>query len=94
MILSLGAGEEFADVVVAEALPQAERARLGAIAFGRLWRQNRIEADAQGKVDDFLEGLVQFRRALFCLGGNIRIERQVGSHLDIMMLYKQMSTHI
>jgi hypothetical protein len=85
MVFPFGTGEEFADVVVAEAAAKAERAAFGAVRHGSRRSQNLVKANPKGGINDFLKRLVQPCRALSGFGGYIRVERQGGSHAGIMM---------
>jgi len=52
---------------------------------------NLVEANPQRRIDDLFEGFAQFRRALLRFDSHIGIERQGGSHLEIMMLHSNVS---
>ena len=94
MIFSLRAREEFADVVVTEALAQSERPRFRAIWLGGRRREDFIKANTQRGVDYFFERFAQLGRAFPRFGGNVRIERQCGSHAGIMTPDLKKSTHV
>src|SRR5436190_16896850 len=93
MVFSLGSGDQFGNIVVAEPPAQSERARFGAVRFRGGGRKNFIQPHAQSSVDHFLEWFAQFGGALLCFGRNVRIKRQCGSHAGIMMLSVGKSTH-
>lgn len=86
MVFSLGDGEKFGDVVVAEPFAEPERTRLGAVRFCRRRRQNRVEAHAQRHVDDVLERPAQFGGTFPGFECHVGIKRQSGPHVSIMML--------
>lgn len=93
MVFSLGGGDQFGNVVVAETTAQSHRSWLRAIRFRGGGRKNLIQAHTQRGVDHFLERFAQFGGASLCFGRNVGIKRQSGSHTGIMMLTVRKSTH-
>lgn len=85
MVLTLGTGQQFGDIVVIESLPETHGPGLGDVGPGGGWRQHLVQTDAQGGVDDLLERLAEFAGTAPGLGSDIRIKRQSGAHEDIMM---------
>jgi hypothetical protein len=86
MAFSFGVSEQFGDVVVTETLAEPERACFGAIGFGSGRLEDFIQTRAQGGINYAFERLAEPGRTALCFGGDIRIERQGGSHKSIMML--------
>jgi hypothetical protein len=91
MVLSLGSGEQFANIIVAKTSTKSQGPRLRLVWFGSRRPQNFIQAEAQGGVDHFFERFAKFGRASLCFGCHIGIKRQGCSHIDIMMLISKMS---
>jgi hypothetical protein len=86
VVFALCGGKQLGNVVVTEALAQSEGAGIRPVRFSG-WRfQDLIKADSKRGVNDLLKGPLQYRRAFLCFGSDIRIKRQRGSHLSIMML--------
>lgn len=58
MIFSFCCGDQLGDVVITESAAQPKRARLRPVSFCRGRRQDFIESDSKGGVDDFFKRLV------------------------------------
>lgn len=93
MVLALGARDQVGDIVIAKAPTQTHGPRLGAVRLGRRRFEQLIQSQAQGGIDHFLKGFAKFRGTFLRLGSDICVQRQSGSHVDIMMLSNCMSRH-
>jgi hypothetical protein len=91
MVLSLGSGQQFANIIVAKTSMKSQGPGFRLVWFGSRWPQNFIQADAQGGVDHFFERFAKFGRASLCFSSDIGVKRQRCSHVDIMMLTNKMS---
>jgi hypothetical protein len=85
VVFAFSAGEQFGDIIVAEARTEAERARFSAVWFGGGRIKDLIEAEAESGINNFFERFAEFSGTLLRFGCDIRIERQGGSHIGIMM---------
>lgn len=61
------------DVVVVQAVAQAERPGLGSVGLRFGWRQDLVEAETQCVIDHIFERTPELRRPLAGFGGDIRI---------------------
>ena len=75
VVFSLGAGEEFGDVIITEPSAQTQRAGFRAIAPRRRRVQDFLQPKTQGSIDDFLEGLPKPGCSFFRFGSYVGIER-------------------